>query len=1119
MKTWMKSAAVVLVFLLEASLPHARQAAQTPMPPATERAQDQRPPQGSPFSTLPGFTVTRVTPVEKVDSYIVITFDSLGRPVVSQSVSGNGTSPRLLIDNNGDGIFESEKILNDKINTCHGLWFEGRTLYANCIGPRQPEDGPAPAPAPAAPPAGAPAAAPGAPGAPPQGGGGRGGGGNGDLSGLWKLTDNDGDDTYETLERITKYASGGMGDHGPHAIRRAPDGGILMVIGNNTFVTDDKIDLAATPNARNLKERQFLPAFRDPRFGNSTKEGIHGPVLRLNPATKKFSIEFSGLRNTYDFAFNAIGEGFLYDSDMEWDVNAPWYRQLRTVHIIPGGDNGYRNGTGKFQDEYFDTLPALRDLRRGSPVGVEFYQSYTYPSKFFDMLLEADWSRGRLLYTTLAAQGATFEGRQDLAEFIHGEPMPITDVEVGPDGNVYFTTGGAAANGGLYKVTWTGAKPAAPDMTGVLGIVRQPQPLSSWSWAAIEKTKGMMGAAFGPELEKLARTAAAAPLDRSRALLEMQRHGAAPNGALLRALSSDRDSNVRATVMYVAGAQTTADAKAVAAAGLKDTHPLVQRRAAEALVRQSLAAGQSSSVSAPVADVYALLASPDRFVRYSARLALEHMPREQWRDRVMAETNLTAATEGMLALINTKTSEADLRPIFDRTIALLKRPGLTADQKIRLLRTFEVGATETASGVDPEIKKQIHDVLIPQFPATAPAQSYADCSGQMPNTTASGCALTMLAHHLAKVLAYTGEPDVVSKVFAIMPKGDDDQPGQIDYIYALRVVDKGWTAADKQQLIAWFGKASKWRGGSTFAGHVNNIFDAAIDVLNDAEKLQAYQAAPLFAPLSPEEIAQAAAGGGRGGRGGGANANAAPGAAGAPPAGAPPTGAPPAGAPPAGAPPAAGANAANAAAPPAAGNPAAAGPGAGRGGPGGGGGGGGRGGGNALPATARNVPLDRQERLDNLIFPRGSGPGVLAGRGGGPNAANGEGTFKTACASCHKFNGAGEGYGPDLTTIGTTLQRREILRAIFFPNEKVDPKYHTTVVATRDGKTVRGLLVSETAQAVTLKPSDAPTVTIEKGQIASRRTEAMSIMPDDLIDKIGGDANIANVVAYLMGGR
>ena len=69
---------------------------------------------------------------------------------------------------------------------------------------------------------------------------------------------------------------------------------------------------------------------------------------------------FSGLRNTYDFAFTSTGEAFAFDSDMEWDVNAPWYREVRTVHMIPGGDSGYRNGTGKFQDEYFDIVPAMR---------------------------------------------------------------------------------------------------------------------------------------------------------------------------------------------------------------------------------------------------------------------------------------------------------------------------------------------------------------------------------------------------------------------------------------------------------------------------------------------------------------------------------------------------------------------------------------------------------------------------------------------------------------------------------------------------------------------------------------------------------------------------------------
>ena len=70
--------------------------------------------------------------------------------------------------------------------------------------------------------------------------------------------------------------------------------------------------------------------------------------------------------------------------------------------------------------------------------------------------------------------------------------------------------------------------PPAPDMTGILAVVRQPQPLSSWGWAAIEKVKASMGAAFGAELEKLARNASAAPLDRARAVYEMQRHGAAP---------------------------------------------------------------------------------------------------------------------------------------------------------------------------------------------------------------------------------------------------------------------------------------------------------------------------------------------------------------------------------------------------------------------------------------------------------------------------------------------------------------------------------------------------------------------------------------------------------------
>ena len=181
-------------------------------------------------------------------------------------------------------------------------------------------------------------------------------------------------------------------------------------------------------------------------------------------------------------------------------------------------------------------------------------------------------------------------------------------------------------------------------------------------------------------------------------------------------------------------------------------------------------------------------------------------------------------------------------------------------------------------------------------------------------------------------------------------------------------------------MIDWFAKASKWRGGSTFAGHVNNIFDATIDVFTEDEKQVAYKAAPLFAPIDR-------------GAGGGSGAPA----------------------------------------------PEAAGPARG-----------GRAGGRG--ARGPSVPLDRQERYDNLVFPRGGGPGSLAGRGGAPNATDGERVFRDTCAQCHRFGTLGKDFAPDLTKVADRLPRRDILRSIFFPNEKVDPKFATTVLATKDGR-------------------------------------------------------------------
>jgi putative heme-binding domain-containing protein len=545
---------------------------------------------------------------------------------------------------------------------------------------------------------------------------------------------------------------------------------------------------------------------------------------------------------------------------MEWDIGMPWYRDIRTVHAVPGGDNGYRNGSGKLPAWALDALPPVRDVGRGSPVGVEFYQATAYPAAFRDVLLEADWSRGRLLYTQLTRKGATYTGGADRAELVHGEPLNLPDVEVGPDGLVYFTTGGRTTEGGLFKIAYQGAQPAAPKLTPILAVVRQAQPLSSWGHAAVARAKGELGDGWASGLEALARDRKAQGEDRAQAVYVLQRHGPAPSVALLTDLMRESDADVRAAAVFAAGVQGS-KAAAVAAAGLKDVSPFVQRRAAEALVRM----GQSPSAKslAPVADIYALLGSPDRFVRFAGRLALQRTARAAWRDRVLADTHAVRALEAMVAYVFTAPDRADLLPVIDKQIALMGRSDLTIELQLRLLRTFQLAAIEAArltqpappanvrrdgqagfqaqivaaGDVDAGRLKQVHEALIGRFPSTD----------------------ERLTRELASVLAFCGQPGASAKILAAMPKGDTNPPLQLHLLYTLRGTTAGWTAEQKSALMDVYGRAAQWRGGASFPGFVNLLFEGTIAGFSAEEKQMAYGKVPQFAPLTEAELGAAAA--------------------------------------------------------------------------------------------------------------------------------------------------------------------------------------------------------------------------------------------------------------------
>jgi putative heme-binding domain-containing protein len=689
----------------------------------------------------------------------------------------------------------------------------------------------------------------------------------------------------------------------------------------------------------------------------------------------------------------------------------------------------------------------MRNDGRGSPTGVVSYQAWAYPAEWRDVLLEADWSRGRILYSKLTPEGATYKMRADLAEFVHGDPLPVSDMEIGPDGMLYFTTGGNGAEGGLYRVRYVGTEPVGkPETSGIHAVTRQAQPLSSWGYAAIESVKTSMGARFASELERVARDRTEPSEDRFRALFELQRHGPPPRVDLLRALATDPDAQVRATVVYLAGKQTTAGAKAIAAAALKDSSALIRRRALEALVRQGLSA--DTPAFAPVADIYALLADPDRFVRYAARVALEKTPQAEWKDTAMAETNPVPAMEALLAVNNTAATDADRLPILEKTIQWMARAGLSHDQRLNALRMYEIAAVDSRAGAPPEVRVRAHDALIDQFP------------GQD----------ARLNIEMAKVLAYSNQPDVIDKIFAAMPKDDgipsprpaylrnvashdvsgvvgDNHAEQMDYVYALRIITNGWTPAQKAKLVDWFAISTKWRGG--IRGTLNNLWNASMQFFTEDEKKAASAKVPtLGAPANA-------------GFGGGAGA---PGTMMA------------------GVPPGRGAT------------PAGAAPGAGRRG-----GRGGRGG----------APSPKDEIIGTMLGNPGRG-------GGAANPDDGQQVFSSVCAACHRFGDAGNDVGPDLTDVRSRFTRRAILESIFYPSDVIDDRFALWTIQLRGGDSRSGIITTEDDQKVMLKSgADAP-VTIAKAQFVSRRKSDVSLMPD-LTDSLT-QQQIRDVAAFLQAG-
>ena len=276
-------------------------------------------------------------------------------------------------------------------------------------------------------------------------------------SGLYRISDSNGDDQLDKVEMLREVKS--RGDHGVHAVLPTPDGkDLFLVTGNNTRPPK----LADSSPVRQVwGEDHLLPSMPDGRGHNRGVLAPGGIIYRVSPDGKSFEAYASGFRNIFDAAVNHDGELFTYDADMEYDFNTPWYRPTRICHVTSGAEFGWRNGAGKRMPFYADNLPGSLDIGPGSPTGMTFGYGAKFPAKYQNALYALDWSWGKLYAVHLKPDGSTYSATKE--EFVTGAPLPITDAIIHPeDGAMYFTIGGRRVQSGLYRVTYVGDESTAP---------------------------------------------------------------------------------------------------------------------------------------------------------------------------------------------------------------------------------------------------------------------------------------------------------------------------------------------------------------------------------------------------------------------------------------------------------------------------------------------------------------------------------------------------------------------------------------------------------------------------------------------------------------------------------